>query len=601
MRRRLPLPGLLLLALAFALGACASKPEPPGDWERVRAEDLEALVTVDPALAFEEASFLLASADADDEDGEKWRLLALEAAGQIAARLGNATLDPDADPVDGLAALLSARVLASDPIAASLFEGAALGAETESQFLLSRADAFWGEGKEAAAFTLFLEAFELGVMDSGELAVWTARAMEGRNRAVLRSVLASAPSSLDAAATEYASGSDPIHELLKGTVTIWVNKGIKVERGVGSPERVIGSGFFIDRSGYILTNYHVIASEVDPEYEGYSRLSVRLPGSSELRVPARVVGWDPVFDLALLKAELAPEFWLSFSGRAAFAPGDRIFAIGSPVGLESTVTSGIVSAAGRRFLELGDAVQVDVAVNPGNSGGPLLDGRGELAGIVFAGMPQFQGLNFAVPSRWIVALLPGLYDGGETVHAWTGLAFHENPAPPELLYGFPGSPGTPLPGDRLVAVDGVRVGALVDAQARLLGRVPGTLVRLGFESARGAYATPIALRSRPDHPVDEALTFDVRENLYPVLFGMRLDPRPGGIFGKSGFTVGKIWFGGAADESGLSESDPLLVQGFESFDDERYAVLRLYVKRRKAGFLDSIIAIPASLDVPSFL
>jgi S1-C subfamily serine protease len=209
---------------------------------------------------------------------------------------------------------------------------------------------------------------------------------------------------------------------------------------------VIGSGFFVDRSGYLLTNYHVIASEVDPKYEGFSRLSVRLPGSPELRVPAKVVGWDPVFDLALLKVETVPEFWLSFSGRAAFAPGDRIYAIGSPVGLDSTVTSGIVSAAGRRFLELGDAVQVDVAVNPGNSGGPLLDERGELAGIVFAGMPQFQGLNFAVPSRWIVALLPGLYDGGETVHPWTGLAFHENPAPPELLYAFPGAPRAPTRG-----------------------------------------------------------------------------------------------------------------------------------------------------------
>jgi len=425
--------------------------------------------------------------------------------------------------------------------------------------------------------------------------------MEGRNRAVLRAVLARTPAALDGPMSAYASGSDPMHELLRGTVTIWVNKGIKVERGVGTPERVIGSGFFIDRSGYILTNYHVIASEVDPEYEGFSRLSVRLPGSSELRVPARVVGWDPVFDLALLKTEAVPEFWLSFSGRAAFAPGDRIYAIGSPVGLESTVTSGIVSATGRRFLELGDAVQVDVAVNPGNSGGPLLDERGELAGIVFAGMPQFQGLNFAVPSRWIVALLPGLYDGGETVHAWTGLAFHEDPAPPELVYAYPGAPRAPARGDRLASVDGVEVAALVEAQARLLGLAPGTLVNLGFESESGAYAVPVALRPRPERPVDEALRRDVRENLYPVLFGMRLEARPGGIFGKGGFSVEKVWFGGAADESGLSESDPLLVQGFELLEEERVAVLRLYVKRRKAGFLDALIAIPGLLDVSSFL
>ncbi|MBP7095171.1 MAG: trypsin-like peptidase domain-containing protein [Spirochaetia bacterium] len=599
MRRPRAAKPFAVLAFSLWLGACASEPELPGDWNRVRSDELETLVASDPALAFEEAVYLAELGDAAKR--ESWRRIAHGAAAEIASRLENAAADPGADPALALSALRSARALASHPLAAPLFEGARLGPGTESRFLLAKAENFWKEGKEAAGFAVFLEAFELGAMEAPELGTWTARAMEGRNRAVLRAVLARTPAALDGPMSAYASGSDPMHELLRGTVTIWVNKGIKVERGVGTPERVIGSGFFIDRSGYILTNYHVIASEVDPEYEGFSRLSVRLPGSSELRVPARVVGWDPVFDLALLKTEAVPEFWLSFSGRAAFAPGDRIYAIGSPVGLESTVTSGIVSATGRRFLELGDAVQVDVAVNPGNSGGPLLDERGELAGIVFAGMPQFQGLNFAVPSRWIVALLPGLYDGGETVHAWTGLAFHEDPAPPELVYAYPGAPRAPARGDRLASVDGVEVAALVEAQARLLGLAPGTLVNLGFESESGAYAVPVALRPRPERPVDEALRRDVRENLYPVLFGMRLEARPGGIFGKGGFSVEKVWFGGAADESGLSESDPLLVQGFELLEEERVAVLRLYVKRRKAGFLDALIAIPGLLDVSSFL
>jgi hypothetical protein len=145
------------------------------------------------------------------------------------------------------------------------------------------------------------------------------------------------------------------------------------------------------------------------------------------------------------------------------------------------------------------------------------------------------------------------------------------------------------------------VSALVEAQARLLGLKPGTLVTLGFDSADGPYSTAVALRPRPERPVDAALGSDVREALYPVLFGMRLEPRPGDLFGKGGFIVDKVWLGGAADESGLSESDPLIVQGFELFEEERAAVLRLYVKRRKAGFLDAIIAIPAPLDVSSFL
>ncbi|MCK7479686.1 MAG: trypsin-like peptidase domain-containing protein [Candidatus Moduliflexus flocculans] len=227
----------------------------------------------------------------------------------------------------------------------------------------------------------------------------------------------------------------------KGTVTIWVNRGIRIDQGIGTPDRGIGSGFFVDPRGFLLTNYHVVSSEVDPEYEGYSRLYIRLPGQTSDRIPARVVGWDKVMDLALIKVDLEPPYVFSFTGRREFQPGDRIYAIGSPVGLDNTLTAGIVSAVGRRFLPLGEVIQVDAAVNPGNSGGPLLDSEGELAGVVFAGLPRYQGLNFAVPATWAVRLMPDLFRGGEVRHPWMGIAAYEGRDGLSAIYRHPdGSP-----------------------------------------------------------------------------------------------------------------------------------------------------------------
>ncbi len=111
--------------------------------------------------------------------------------------------------------------------------------------------------------------------------------------------------------------------MLKGTATIWVNRGVKIEKGVGYPDRVIGSGFFIDPRGYLLTNHHVIASEVDPAYEGFSRLFLRLSDDPTARIPAKVVGWDPVLDLALVKVEIVPGYVFSGSSSVAVEPGDR--------------------------------------------------------------------------------------------------------------------------------------------------------------------------------------------------------------------------------------------------------------------------------------
>ena len=107
-----------------------------------------------------------------------------------------------------------------------------------------------------------------------------------------------------------------ISDCINATVTIWVDRGIKFENGAGFADRVIGSGFFIDRRGYIVTNHHVISDIVDPKREGYARLFIKRASDDSTRIPAKVIGWDAMLDMALLKAEIEPPFILELGLRS---------------------------------------------------------------------------------------------------------------------------------------------------------------------------------------------------------------------------------------------------------------------------------------------
>ncbi len=405
------------------------------------------------------------------------------------------------------------------------------------------------------------------------------------------------------------AGAVPLEEkpdfqsLLKGTATIWINKGIRMEKGVGYPDRVIGSGFFIDPRGYLLTNYHVIKSEVDPTYEGYSKLFIRLSSETGEKIPAKVVGYDTAFDLALIKAEMTPEYVFAGISSVAVAPGDRIFAIGSPVGLEKTLTSGIVSATGRRFLQMGDAYQVDVPLNPGNSGGPLLNEKGGVIGIVFAGIEQSEGLNFAIPFFWIEKALPSLFAGGRVVHPWLGMALMETEKGLEVAYTMPGEPadnGGIRVGDLITGINGKRFTKLKDAQEAILD-CPGapSLVTVAYEREGSAQEGIFCLSPRPENPVEAALKKDTVESVIYPLFGMRLE-RVGSAFWKTNYIVTRVGKGSIADESGISENDPLVIQNWTVDKEKGIALLQIYIKKAKQGFLDSVIQIGAYLETDSF-
>ena len=208
----------------------------------------------------------------------------------------------------------------------------------------------------------------------------------------------------------------------------------RFERFYGDEEQVrqsSGSGFLIEFEGepFLVTNFHVVEAALEPdsaEYRDGAEISVTFPADTEQDVSVDVVGVNPSFDLALLRvgnrAALPAAPALTIADSDGVEVGQKTIAIGNPFGLESSVTSGIVSALGRFVPTIGQLpvpmIQTDAAINPGNSGGPLLDSRGRLIGINTALInPQgrsFAGLGFAVPSNLLSESLANLELGGVT-------------------------------------------------------------------------------------------------------------------------------------------------------------------------------------------
>jgi Do/DeqQ family serine protease len=182
----------------------------------------------------------------------------------------------------------------------------------------------------------------------------------------------------------------------------------------------LGTGFIINSDGTVLTNEHVVGGADD--------IVVKMTDGRQL--PAKLVGLDPKTDLAVIKIE-SPEPLpaVSLGDSDALEVGDWVIAIGSPLGLDHTVTAGIVSAKERRDINPGgrvsqyeDFIQTDASINPGNSGGPLINVRGEVIGINSAVSMQGQGIGFAIPINMAKTLLPQLQQSGRVERSWLGVS-----------------------------------------------------------------------------------------------------------------------------------------------------------------------------------
>jgi S1-C subfamily serine protease len=334
-------------------------------------------------------------------------------------------------------------------------------------------------------------------------------------------------------------GFDPgtiYKRLAPGVVTVIAQSGASSDRAG------LGSGFVLDGQGYIATNAHVVRGD-PPKLDRASNVYVKFADGN--RVLAKVVGDDLNADVALLKVNpagltLTP---LRLGSSNDLRVGAPVAAIGSPFGESQSLSVGVISATGRDIesltaFKIGNAIQTDAAINHGNSGGPLLDARGEVIGInsqIESTGGGGEGVGFAVPVGTVSRSLDELRAKGHVDYAYLGVTTQElypqlaqrlgydsehgalvasvEPGGPAADAGieagkgkveFQGQKGIPEGGDAIVAVDGRRITQSADLPNLISAKGPGDSVRLTVLRGRKRRVVTVKLEPRPNRPAPTA-------------------------------------------------------------------------------------------------
>ncbi len=368
----------------------------------------------------------------------------------------------------------------------------------------------------------------------------------------------------------------------------------------------LGSGFLIDQDGYIVTNSHVI--------ENASQIKVKLANGKEFN--ADLVGRDPKTDLALIKIKGSKDMVpLGLGDSEALEVGTWVVAIGSPFGLEQTVTAGIVSAKGR-ILGAGpydDFIQTDASINPGNSGGPLIDMNGKVIGINTAIVPNGQGIGFAIPINLAKGIIEQLRKNGEVSRGWLGIGIQDITEKLSEYYrlgkksgvlvthvnsGDPADKGGIKQNDIITVIDGVSVSSSRQLSRIIAGIGAGKLIEISILRNGNEKTVHVKIAKRSDaklfsynQPEKQDDLGLVTEQLVPdkaVQLGMDqhekgiliVEVRPGSKGEAAGVKAGDL----------VKEVNHISVTNLDSYRKQintlkKGEALQLLLKRRGVGFL----------------
>jgi putative serine protease PepD len=264
-----------------------------------------------------------------------------------------------------------------------------------------------------------------------------------------------------------------------------------------------GSGFVYDSSGHVVTNQHVV--------DGAGSIQVKFANGTT--TGATVVGTDPSTDLAVLKLDSTPSGLepLTLADSSAVDVGDEVVAIGSPFGLENSVTSGIVSALDRSMeapngFTINGSIQTDAAINHGNSGGPLLDMNGRVIGVtaqIESDSGGNDGVGFAIPSNTVRAIATQLIANGSVQHAYLGVTVGAAQGGTtgvqvtDVRADGPAASAGLQAGDVITSVDGKDVATTQELQAAIDAKHPGDKVSIGYVRNGADHTVSVTLGTRP--------------------------------------------------------------------------------------------------------
>jgi serine protease Do len=304
------------------------------------------------------------------------------------------------------------------------------------------------------------------------------------------------------------------------------------DRERDGPRRGAGTGFLVDAEGFILTNHHVV--------DGAERIIVRLANGRSLR--ARLVGSDPDTDIALIKIDSPTALpYAPLGDSDTLRVGEWVVAIGNPLAYEHTVTVGVVSFIGRKLFDssFDRYIQTDAAINLGNSGGPLINGRGEVVGINAAVSSRATSIGFAVPINQAVAILPQLRETGRVTRGYIGVKLRTVDADlqrslhlpsasgalvQDVALGSPGERAGLRPYDVITAVDGAPVSGddeLISTVARMR---PGSSATLTLLRDGRMVTLPVKLAERPQRERATAPDAPVPSGSRGSLLGLSVRP-----------------------------------------------------------------------------